>query len=78
MTRCDFRSHRECDCPAGKCQQQVSQPAPVITFTAKEQFFAMAMLTLFMTIISFAVLSRVDHVIKVQDLDRQEQITWRK
>ena len=78
MQRCDFRSHGECGCPAGKCRQQVASPAPLITFTAKEQFFAMAMLTLFMTAISYAALSRVDHVIKVQDLDRQEQISWTK
>jgi hypothetical protein len=79
MTRCDFRSYGECDCPAGICRQQPAKAAPVITFTAKEQFFAMAMLALFMTAISYAALSRVDHAIKVHDQDNQEGgVAWRK
>ncbi|MBB3453931.1 hypothetical protein FHT86_002187 [Rhizobium sp. BK313] len=72
MTRCDLRSYGECDCPAGICQQEPARTAPVITFTAKEQFFAMAMLALFMTAISYAALSRAERVIKIQDQDNQE------
>jgi hypothetical protein len=79
MERCDFRRMRECDCPAAQCQQEIALAAPLITFTAKEQFFAMAMITLFMTIISYAALSRVDHVSKVQLLDNQEaSVQWKR
>ena len=51
---------------------------PVIRFTAREQFIGMLIFVGFFTSIGWAVLSRVDHVIKVQDLDRQEVISWKR
>lgn len=28
---CHFRTHRECGCPVGSCQQQPATPAPVVS-----------------------------------------------
>jgi len=79
MERCDFRRMRECYCKGGNCQQQTAKAAPLITFTAKEQFFSMAMLTLFMISISYGALSSANEAYRKQDLINQEaSVQWTK
>jgi hypothetical protein len=78
MEKCDFRRMRECDCKAGQCQQEIALAAPLITFTAKEQFFAMAMLTLFMISISYWALSSANEAYRKQALINQEDVAWKR
>lgn len=33
---CHFRTHRECGCPVGSCQQQPATQAPVVSFSWRQ------------------------------------------
>ncbi|MEZ2220727.1 hypothetical protein [Rhizobium sp. RCC_161_2] len=73
MIHCSLRGV-ECDCRTTECRAAPAKVAPLITFTAKEQFFAMAMLTLFMISISYGALSSANEAYHVQALKNQENV----
>jgi hypothetical protein len=73
MIHCHLRG-AECECRPTECRAAPAKAAPLITFTAKEQFFAMAMLALLMISISYGALSSANEVYRVQDLKNQENV----
>jgi hypothetical protein len=78
VIHCHLRG-TECPCAATECRAAPVKAAPLITFTAKEQFFAMAMLTLFMISISYGALSSANEAYRKQDLKNQEaSVQWTK
>ncbi|NTG48620.1 hypothetical protein G6M04_14600 [Agrobacterium rhizogenes] len=77
MIHCHLRGV-ECDCRQNECRAAPAKAAPLITFTAKEQFFAMAMLTLFMISISYWALSSANEAYRKQALINQEDLAWKR
>ncbi|TWB61654.1 hypothetical protein FBZ98_101999 [Rhizobium sp. ERR 922] len=76
MTRCDLRSHNECACRPGECDQMKPmldlRDTPVIRFTARQQFAGMLMLITFFTVIGWAALYSANESYRVQQLRNQE------
>ncbi|NTG86157.1 hypothetical protein G6L15_08360 [Agrobacterium rhizogenes] len=73
MIHCHLRGV-ECDCRPNECRAAPAKAAPLINFTAKEQFFAMAMLTLFMISISYGAFSSANEAYRKQALINQENV----
>jgi hypothetical protein len=72
--RCDFRTHRECACPAGTCNQQ-PRAVPLIAARRGDfiRFFGWAFI---ISLVSYWALSEADQKFKDEALDKQENISW--
>lgn len=82
MTRCDFRSNRECGCHPGECDQMKPmldlRETPVFRLTPRQHFIAAIMLIGAATSAGYAVLSMADEHYRIQQLDQQENVAWKR
>jgi hypothetical protein len=70
MTRCDFRTERECGCPAEACAVQPVTPVPVVLISLKTQ----AIVCLFLGFVAMiGSAAWMETKLKVQDQISQEQ-----
>lgn len=78
MTRCDFRTERECACEATRCAvQPQTTPAPVPRFTVRDQLMVCAFIGVVAGIAAFAVAARAEPYLKNQHLANQENVAWK-
>lgn len=74
MIHCHLRGV-ECPCAATECRAAPSKPvAPLIRFTARDQFVVVALFGVVVSIALFAAMSRADHVFHQQFLAEQENV----
>ncbi len=83
MQRCDLKLYRECACRPGECAFAPMRPimdtsdAPIIRFSAGQQFFIILLLTAFMTSIGWVALSSANDAYGKQAKIEQENIAWK-
>jgi hypothetical protein len=73
MTRCGFRSARECLCPSGTCEQTPATPAPTVHASVKTILLTALTLGVVFTWFGFVALSKADEHYRKVALDQQEQ-----
>jgi hypothetical protein len=76
--RCDLRTHRECGCPVGSCQQRPRSPDPVILTSVVDilsNSVVLAAIALFFTFVSIPMGVEAD---RKHQIENQENVSWRK
>lgn len=71
---CHFRTHRECGCPTGSCQQQPTTPAPVIQASTTTILATAIMLGAIAAFFAFVSIPRAADAYHRQALDQQENV----
>ena len=70
---CHFRTHRECPCEPGTCQQQPATPAPVITFSWRQHAITIGV-GFVAAAITFVSLAPSEQQLKTSALIDQENV----
>lgn len=73
MTRCDFRTERECSCEPTRCAvQPQTTPAPVPRFTVRDQLIVCMFVGLVAWVFTFVIAARAEPYFKLEALKCQE------
>lgn len=77
--RCDLRG-TECTCELSECRaaQPEPLPAPVFIPTWKQQLAVVTSLGVVFGFIFYAAVSRADGHYRIQQLDQQEVLAWKR
>lgn len=76
---CHMRDLHECACKPGECQQQPKAiPAPVHLFSVREIISTSVLIGAIAATFAFYSIPRAVGASHHQQLEQQEQITWRK
>lgn len=68
IMRCDFRTERECGCPAEACAVQPVTPAPVVTFSWRDHLAAIVF-GLVMAGLAVGTMHALNHMEKQYQMD---------
>jgi hypothetical protein len=72
---CHFRTHRECPCEPGTCQQQPTTPAPVIQASTTTIIATAIMLGAIAAFFAFVSIPRAADAYHRNALDQQENVS---